>query len=145
MTDKELKKFSRRELVDVIYQLKKNEQQMQEQIAALEKSLQDKRIKISEAGSIAEAAAEITNVFSNAQMTADLYLHEICCMKEEAEKECEIMVREARQKVEKILSAGKKQYENLHVRYRNDYKKWKQLQEEIQKLEEQKNVDRASE
>lgn len=127
MISKELKKLSRRELVDVIYQLKNNEQQMQEQIANLEKELQEKRIRISEAGSIAAAAVDISDVLSAAQEAADLYLHEIACMKEEAER-----------KVETILSEGKKKYEDLAARYRNDYKKWKQLQAEIKKLEEEK-------
>ena len=65
MISKELKRLSRRELVDIIYQLKKNEQQMQEKIAALEEALQEKRIRVSVAGSIAEAAADITNLFSS--------------------------------------------------------------------------------
>ena len=109
MISKELKKLSRRELVDIIYQMKKNEQQMQEEIATLQESLQDKRIRLSVAGSIAEAAADITQVFSKAQMTADLYLHEIACMKEETEKECKRMIEEAQKKVKDILEAGEKQ------------------------------------
>ena len=84
MVSKELKKLSRRELIDIIYQLKKNEQQTQEQLAALEEALQDKRIRLSVAGSIAEAATDITQVFATAQRTADLYLHEIAAMKEDA-------------------------------------------------------------
>ena len=71
MVTKELKKLSRRELVDIIYQLKKNEQEKQEEIAALEEALQEKRIRVSVAGSIAEAAADITQIFSAAQQTAD--------------------------------------------------------------------------
>ena len=35
MINKELKRLSRRELVDIIYQLKKNEQEMQEEIEKL--------------------------------------------------------------------------------------------------------------
>ena len=83
----DLKKLSRRELVDVIYQMKKNEDELLEQISALEASLEEKRIRLSSAGSIAEAAVDITNVFSAAQSTADLYLQEIQVMKEE-EKIC---------------------------------------------------------
>ena len=83
----DLKKLSRRELVDVIYQMKKNEDELLEQISALEASLEEKRIRLSSAGSIAEAAVDITNVFSAAQSTADLYLREIQVMKENAEKE----------------------------------------------------------
>ena len=138
MLDKELKKLSRRELVDIIYQMKKNEEQLLEQIAALEENLHDKRIRIEEAGSIAEAAAEITNVFSVAQTTADLYLQEIACMKEKTEKDCAKMIDEAKQEAERILSAVKTQNEELRARYREDHKKWQQLRTEIQKLEELK-------
>ena len=56
---KELKRLSRRELVDIIYQLKKEEQEKQEKIAALEAALAEKRLRIASAGSVAEAAAEI--------------------------------------------------------------------------------------
>ena len=58
MINKELKKLNRRELVDVIYQLKKNEEQLQELIAALEAELEERRIHLSKAGSIADAAAD---------------------------------------------------------------------------------------
>lgn len=96
MIGKELKKMSRRELVDIIYQLKKNEEQLQERISNLEEELQDKRIKLSVAGSIAEAATDITNIFHTAQRTADLYLHEIACIKADTERECAKMIENAR-------------------------------------------------
>lgn len=139
MISKELKKLSRRELVDIIYQLKKNEQEKQDQITSLEEALREKRIRVSVAGSIAEAAVDITNVFSIAQTTADLYLHEISCMKEETEQECAKMLEDARKKVEQILTEGKTQCDELEARYQRDYEKWQQLQAEIQKLEEKAN------
>ena len=139
MISKELKKLSRRELVDIIYQMKKNEQQMQEEIAALQESLQDKRIRVSVAGSIAEAAADITRVFSTAQMTADLYLHEIACMKSDAEQECAKMLEDARKQVQDILADGAKQYANLNACYQTDYKKLQMIRKEIQRLEQQRN------
>lgn len=107
MVSKELKRLSRRELVDVIYQLKKNEQQLQERIAELEAELQEKRIRISVAGSIAEAAVDISNVFSAAQMAADLYLHEISSMKEETQIQCAKLLAEAQQKADEVKENGK--------------------------------------
>ena len=109
MIGKELKRLNRRELVDIIYQLKKNEQENREKIEALEEELQDKRIRISVAGSIAEAATDITHIFATAQRTADLYLHEIASMKEDTEKECAKMLEEARKQAKMILEeAGDK-------------------------------------
>ena len=134
MFNKELKKLSRRELVDLLYQMKKNEEQLQEEIAALQQAVEDKRLRISVAGSIAEAAASVTNVFSAAQMTADLYLHEISCMKEETQKECEKMIEEANQTVAKIFADGEKKYAALSERYQQEYKKWQQLHSELKAL-----------
>ena len=139
MVSKELRQLSRRELVDIIYQLKKNEQQKQDEITALEEALQEKRIRVSVAGSIAEAATDITQIFSVAQHTADLYLREIEFMKEQTEKECAAMIEEARKKVETILSNGEKQFANLNAHYVATYKRWQQLQSEIQQMEAAKN------
>lgn len=135
MINKELKRLSRRELVDIIYQLKKNEQQMQKKIDELEEALNDKRIRISKAGSIAEAATDITGIFLTAQTTADMYLHEIACMKEDAKKDCEKMYEESKRAIDEVLADSKKQYDDLKADYQEDYKKWKRLQEEIERLE----------
>ena len=105
MISKELKKLSRRELVDIIYQLKKNEQQLQEKITDLEEQLQDKRIRISVAGSIAEAAIDISSVFTAAQSAADLYLMEIASMKADTEKACAEILDAAKQKAEQLQQA----------------------------------------
>lgn len=136
MISKDLKKLSRRELMDIIYQMKKNEQQMQEEIASLQEALQEKRIRLSTAGSIAEAAASITNVFSAAQMTANLYLQEISCMKEETEKECAKKIEDANRTVAKILSNGEKQYAALKVRYQAEDKMWQPPHTAVQAPEE---------
>lgn len=141
MISKKLKKLNRRELVDVIYQLKTNEEEMQAKIATLEEELQDKRIHLSVAGSIAEAATDITNIFSTAQETADLYLHEISCMKEDTAKECEKMIEDAKKQVDEIMAEGKKQYNILAAAYKRDYSKWQQLQASVQRLENQDNKE----
>ncbi len=132
MINNELKRLSRRELVDVIYQLKKNEDEMKEKIESLEKELSDKRIHLSVAGSVAEAATGITDIFATAQATADLYLHEISCMKADTERECAKKIEETERKVEKILSDGKEIYEKLIADYQRDYRKWQQLKSEMQ-------------
>ena len=127
MVSKELRKLSRKELVDIIYQMKKNEEKKQEEMDALEASLQEKRIRVDVAGSIAEAAMDITQIFATAQRTADLYLHEISYMKESTQQQCAAMIAEATQQVEELQSL-----------YARDYEKWQRLKEEIQQLEQMK-------
>jgi len=140
MISKELKRLSRRELVDIIYQLKKKEEEMQEEIESLKTELQDKRIRISTAGSIADAAMSVTNVFSAAQMTADLYLREISCMREDTEKECAKKVEEAEKKVRDILADGKKKFDTLKAVYKKEYARWQQLKSEVAALEEKNQL-----
>ena len=138
MISNELKKLNRRELVDIIYQMKKNEQLLQDEVASLRSELEEKRIRLAEAGSIADAAVSIADVFSAAQTAADLYLHEISCMKAEAEKECSQMLEEAQKAVDKIFADGRKQCEELSIRYEMQAAKCRQIEEELQQLEELK-------
>ena len=107
MPGNELKTLSRRELVDIIYQQKRHEEQLQAELAALQAELQDKRLKLSKAGSIAEAALSITDVYAAAQASADLYLREIARLKEETEQQCAQRIAEAEQSVREILEDGK--------------------------------------
>ena len=132
----ELKNLNRRELVDIIYQQKRNEEQMQAQIAALQAELQDRHIKLSKAGSIAEAALSVTNVFAEAQASADLYLQEIAQLKEETEKQCAQRIAEAEKSVQEILEDGKEQCALLADRYKADYAQYQKLQAEIQSLKD---------
>ena len=138
MISKELKKLGRRELVDIIYQLKVNEQKLQEKITELEESLQEKRIRISMAGSIAEAAMDMTNIFSTAQVTADLYLREVANLKEDTEKECAKLIADAKDAATKMLMDNEKKCAEMNDRYEAEYKKWQDLRAEIEALEKKK-------
>ena len=135
MVSKELKRLSRRELVDIIYQMKKNEQLLQDEIASLQEALQDKRIHLSTAGSIAEAATSITNVFSSAQAAADIYLQEVSCMKQDTEIECTKMINEAKQRAAEIIAEGELQRASLNSIYQRELEKWYKLNQKVQLLE----------
>lgn len=136
MIRKELKRLSRRELVDIIYQLKNNEQELQKQIHDLQDSIQDKRIRLAEAGSIAEAASSISQVFSAAQKAADLYLFEIACLREETQKDCEKMIEDAKRIVAKVLSDGEHQFSVSRSPLQSEIRKQDMLLEVILTLDE---------
>lgn len=117
MAEKEFRKYNKRDLLDVIYHLKINEEQLQKEVASLKAELEDKRIRLSSAGSIADAASAITNVFSAAQQTADLYLNEISCMREEMEKERASIIEEAEKKALEIISEAEKTAEEMKASF----------------------------
>lgn len=80
MTDKEFKHLKRADLIEIIYALQKNEQQLQSQLAEAQARLDRREIKIAEAGSIAEAVVGLSGLFETAQAAADEYLAQIHAM-----------------------------------------------------------------
>ena len=110
MTDKEFKQLSRAQLIEIIYQLQLQLDGLTERNQALEDALADKRLRISNAGNLAEAALEINDCFRSAQNAAEQYLNEIKIMRQETEVECKQILAEARAEAEKIMdNAQKKQ------------------------------------
>ena len=108
MTDKEFKRLSRSQLIEIIYQLQLENDKLTEQNKSLEEALADKRLRISNAGSLAEAALEINDCLKNAQEAADQYLNEIKIMHEELETEKQKILSEARAEASAIISDAQK-------------------------------------
>ena len=107
MTDKEFKYLSRAQLIEVIYQLQLKIDELSTQNAKLEKELADKRLRISEAGNIADAALVINDCFKNAQNAADQYLNEIKAIRRETEIECRRMISAAKDEAAAIIVKAK--------------------------------------
>lgn len=105
MTDKEFKRLKRADLIEIIYRLQENEEKNRERIAELEKQLGEKQMKLEKAGSIAEAAISLSNVFEAAQEAADRYLQEIHRLRKEAAMELE----KARREAEKIRAEARRE------------------------------------
>ena len=108
MTDKEFKRLSRAQLIEIIYQLQLQIDKLGEQTQELESELKDKRLRLSNAGNIADAALEINNCFRSAQNAAEQYLNEIKVIREKAEAERQKILKEAREEAGAIISGAKK-------------------------------------
>jgi len=74
MTGKELKKLSRAELLELLLEQVEENEKLRQKNEELEKRLEDRVIKITEAGSIAEAALKLNGVFEAAEAAAKQYL-----------------------------------------------------------------------
>lgn len=74
MADKKLRRLSRRELIEIIYEVRKREAALEEENEALKQQLADRRLKFSKAGDLAELSASVNGLFEAAQATAAQYL-----------------------------------------------------------------------
>lgn len=87
MTDKDLKKLNRSELLEIMLEQSREIDRLQEELEETRNALQERNLKIESCGSIAEAAAEVNSLFHAAQRAADMYLlnvQRICAEKAEA-------------------------------------------------------------
>ena len=90
MTEKDLKKLNRYQLLELLIVQTERADKLQERLDAVEKKLRDQELSIATMGSIAEVSLQLGGVFEAAQKSADLYL------------------REARERAEEIEATAKK-------------------------------------
>lgn len=124
MTDKEFKKLSRAELIEIIYQLQKKEKLYLDEIEKLQKEADLKQLKIKDAGSIAEAVVGLSDIFEQAQKIADKYLDEVHAANSDVEERANKIIADAEAKAAMIKANAELEAEN----------KWKSVNEKVSKL-----------
>lgn len=104
MTDKEVRKLSRGELLEMLLGLSEEKEKLEQQLAAANEKLADRRICLNEAGSIAEAALSLNGIFSAAQNAADQYLESLRLLMEDQNSLRERIEGEAKVKCDQMLA-----------------------------------------
>lgn len=77
MTDKELGRLKRVDLLELLLAQGRENQQLKEQVAQLQRQLEDRRIDLAESGTLAEAALRLNQVFQAADAAAQQYLENV--------------------------------------------------------------------
>ena len=121
MTEKELKKLNRYQLLELLVMQTERADQLQKTIEQLEKELADREIRLSELGSIAEAAIQISGVLEASQRAADLYF-------EAAKKQADDMIVRAQMKADDMIAQAEEKLRSISEfqpeMYDNDTEKW---------------------
>ena len=108
MTDKEFKRLSRAQLIEIIYQFQLKQDELTAENERLTKELADKRLRVSEAGNIAEAALAINNIMKSAQDAADVYLEEIRILRDETKEKCQLILENAQKEADNLIALARK-------------------------------------
>ena len=108
MTDKEFKRLSRAQLIDIIYQFQLKQDELAAENERLSRELADKRLRVKEAGNIAEASLAIHNIMQSAQEAADLYLEEIRTLREETKEQCQRLLENAQKEADNLIAMARK-------------------------------------
>ncbi|MCD8341347.1 MAG: DNA repair protein [Clostridiales bacterium] len=96
--------MSRTELIEIIYALQQNERALRAENEDLHRRLDDKLLRMERAGSIAEAALSLNNVFEDAERAAQQYLASIQAANGTAEE----ILAQAQRKADELLAAAQR-------------------------------------
>lgn len=105
MTEKEMKKLSRAELLELLLVQTRVAERLQKRLEAAEAELAERRLQISQAGDLAHAVLQINGVVEAAQAAADQYLENIAHMEQETKLRCEQMLAQARQEADRLSAS----------------------------------------
>ena len=103
MTDKELKRLSRSELLEMLIAQMKENEALQSRLELAEAQLNDRQIAVEKAGTLAEASLSLNGVFEAAEAAAQQYLENIERMSGQQETICRDMQAEAEAKAAEIV------------------------------------------
>ena len=99
MTEKELKKLNRYQLLDMLIVQTQRADRLEKELEAVRAELEAQQIRLSNLGSIAEAAMQVNGIFESAQKAADMYLDaarlQAKIIEEEARKSARIIIKQA--------------------------------------------------
>lgn len=104
VTEKEIKKLSRADLLQMLIEQSEELEKLKAELSETKEKLDDREIKISEAGSIAEAAVSINGVFEAAQAAGMQYLENIKKLSERQDALARVKERENKEKCDRQLS-----------------------------------------
>ena len=87
MTEKELKKLNRYQLLELLIAQTERADRLEAQLEAIRNEERERDLQIAVLGSIAEASLQLNGVFQAAQAAADMYLEAAKVRAEEIERE----------------------------------------------------------
>lgn len=108
MTEKELKKLNRRDLLEILVEQGRELQTLREKYEEAEQKLADRQICIDKAGSIAEASLQLSGIFEAAQNACSQYTDNLARLSQEQETVCAQLESESRRKAARIITEAEK-------------------------------------
>ncbi|MCR5450534.1 MAG: hypothetical protein K6F23_14210 [Solobacterium sp.] len=104
METKDLKKLRRGDLLEILVDISEENDRLRQENAELKEKLEEKRLIMNKAGSIAEASLRLNRVFEAVQDAADQYLASI--------RDINIMKREELRKLQEMTGKNDDTEEN---------------------------------
>lgn len=116
MTEKELRKLGRADLLEVLLAQTQESERLRQRLEEAEARLSDRELHVQQAGDLAHAVLAVNKVMESAQNAAKQYLENIERMEKDMARrqaELESLELETQQRCEKLLADARKQAERI--------------------------------
>ncbi len=114
MTDKELRKLTRSELLEMlIIQTERNEM-LNAELDEARRQLKNRKIICEKAGTLSEASLQLSGVFKAAEEAAGIYLENLERMSAECDKQKSYILDTARKEADKMIEEAEKYSDDIH-------------------------------
>lgn len=107
MTDRQLRKASRTDLLKYLLEEKKVNEALRMQIQQMQTQLDSRQITMNQAGTLAEAALKLSGIFDAAESACQYYTENIRALSGRQEEICRKMEQETREKCDRMLEQAR--------------------------------------
>lgn len=104
MTERELRRLSRTDLLELLLAQRKENEQLRCVLDQTQAQLADRTIQMNKAGSIAEASLQLSGIFNAAQDSCQYYLDNIKLLSERQNLVCQQMEQETKEKCDRMVA-----------------------------------------
>ena len=129
MTDNELRRLSRKDLLEMLIELESENERLRAEIETIKNEKENNDLIVNNATSIAEASLQLHGVFEAADDAAKQYLVNIKRCNEEQQTEYDRIIGEAHIKAAEIIKNAEIK-KNRMIKDADDY--WKQLSDKLE-------------
>ena len=104
MTPRNLKRISRSDLLEMLLDLSRENDELKAQLAAVTEELEKKQLMFEKSGSLAEAVVQLNDVFGAAQAACDQYEMNV-------RERCRQLEKETYKKCKELLAGAREEWE----------------------------------
>lgn len=113
MTDKELRKLRRDDLLQILINQQRQIDELQASLEQAETRLNERGIAIEESGSVAEAALKLNGVFEAAQAAADQYLEQARARADQLQSEAQDAADKAKRTSDDLVASARAEADRI--------------------------------
>ena len=134
MTDRQLRKASRSDLLKLLLEEKKVNEALRDRIQQMQLRLDNRQLHMNQAGSLAEAALKLSGIFDAAESACQYYTENIRALSGRQEEICRKMEQETREKCDRMLEQAKQMSRVYWDEYTEKCSRYMKTMEEAQRF-----------